>query len=317
MSGWVIVGSEGCYLVSLDGHNTPHHAGRFSACRYFFPDSLVRAMTEIERQDQRLYFRQLLSGRDFAREDPLARQMVNFCYLIGDRDSGEAVVVDPAYDVGGLLDLLAEDGMRLSGVLVSHAHPDHVGGGMMGYAIEGLSDLLEHVNVPVHVQRDEARWVTRATGVGESELVEHSSADMVQVGRSADRAGAHTRAHTRKSVLQRRGSARVSVTPCSSKDAVVPTCRAATPSRCTSRSRSALPGSATTPSFTRGISTLLSRRPRSARPACTIMCSGRALSSSGSRCSVPEGSATLERLALERSSSSARRSLASALRRTS
>jgi glyoxylase-like metal-dependent hydrolase (beta-lactamase superfamily II) len=139
-------------------------------------------MTDIEGRDQRLYFRQLLSGRDFAREDPLARQMVNFCYLIGDRESGEALVVDPAYDVGGLLDLLAEDDMRLSGVLVSHAHPDHVGGGMMGYAIEGLSDLLERVNVPVHVQRDEARWVTRATGVGESELVEHSSADVVQVG---------------------------------------------------------------------------------------------------------------------------------------
>jgi glyoxylase-like metal-dependent hydrolase (beta-lactamase superfamily II) len=133
-------------------------------------------------QDARFYFRQLLSGRDFAREDPLARQMVNFCYLIGDRDSGEAVVVDPAYDVSGLLDLLAGDGMRLTGVLVSHAHPDHVGGGMMGYSIEGLSDLLERVNVPVHVHRDEAHWVTRATGVGESDLVEHASADVVQVG---------------------------------------------------------------------------------------------------------------------------------------
>ena len=33
----------------------------------------------------RLYFRQLLSGRDFARGDMMARQMVNFVYLIGDR----------------------------------------------------------------------------------------------------------------------------------------------------------------------------------------------------------------------------------------
>ena len=32
----------------------------------------------------RLYFRQLLAGRDFARTDGIARQMVNFSYLIGD-----------------------------------------------------------------------------------------------------------------------------------------------------------------------------------------------------------------------------------------
>jgi glyoxylase-like metal-dependent hydrolase (beta-lactamase superfamily II) len=129
-----------------------------------------------------LYFRQLLSGRDFATTDTVARQMVNFTYLIGDRESGEAVAVDPAYDVKGLLDVLAEDGMRLTGVLATHAHPDHVGGGMMGYPIEGLADLLEQVSVPIHVQREEALAVTRQTGVGGTDLVEHSSGDLVDVG---------------------------------------------------------------------------------------------------------------------------------------
>ena len=36
----------------------------------------------------RFYFRQLLSGRDFAQNDPVARQMVNFVYVIGDRQTG-------------------------------------------------------------------------------------------------------------------------------------------------------------------------------------------------------------------------------------
>jgi glyoxylase-like metal-dependent hydrolase (beta-lactamase superfamily II) len=139
-------------------------------------------MTDLDASADRLYFRQLLSGRDFAHSDGLAQQMVNFCYLIGDRQSGEAVVVDPAYDVAGLLDVLEEDGMTLTGVLATHAHPDHVGGSMMGYSIEGLADLLGRVSVPVHVQREEARWVTRQTGVGESDLVEHSSGDIVKVG---------------------------------------------------------------------------------------------------------------------------------------
>ena len=49
--------------------------------------------------DDRFYFRQLLAGRDFAVGDPVATQMVNFAYLIGDRVRGECVVVDPAYAV--------------------------------------------------------------------------------------------------------------------------------------------------------------------------------------------------------------------------
>jgi hypothetical protein len=39
--------------------------------------------------DDRLYFRQLLSGRDFAAGDMMAQQMRNFAYLIGDRETGE------------------------------------------------------------------------------------------------------------------------------------------------------------------------------------------------------------------------------------
>jgi hydroxyacylglutathione hydrolase len=55
----------------------------------------VRLMATIH-PDDRLYFRQLLSGRDFATADPVAQQMVNFVYAIGDRTTGECLLVDPA-----------------------------------------------------------------------------------------------------------------------------------------------------------------------------------------------------------------------------
>ena len=145
--------------------------------------------------DDRLYFRQLLSGRDFAREDPVASQMVNFCYLIGDRRAGEAVIVDPAYDIGGLLEILAADDMRCVGVLATHFHPDHVGGDLMGYKIEGITNLLDDVSVPVHVQAAEAPWVVRATGVSQSDLVDHSGGDVVMVG-DVDIELVHTPGHT-------------------------------------------------------------------------------------------------------------------------
>ena len=132
--------------------------------------------------DDRLYFRQLLSGRDFAAGDMMAQQMRNFAYLIGDRETGDAVVVDPAYAAGDLLDTLDSDGMTLSGVLVTHHHPDHVGGSMMGFELKGLAELLERVSVPVHVNTHEALWVSRVTGIPMSDLTTHVHGDTVEVG---------------------------------------------------------------------------------------------------------------------------------------
>ncbi len=130
----------------------------------------------------RLYFRQLLAGRDFARGDLVARQMVNFAYLIGDRETGEAVAVDPAYDIQGLVDVLAADDMRLVGALATHYHPDHVGGDMMGHSIQGVADLLRVNPVPIHIQEDEKPWVQRVTGASDSDLRTHVSGDTVMVG---------------------------------------------------------------------------------------------------------------------------------------
>jgi glyoxylase-like metal-dependent hydrolase (beta-lactamase superfamily II) len=132
--------------------------------------------------DDRLYFRQLLSGRDFAIGDQMATQMVNFVYAIGDRATGECVLIDPAYDPRGLVDTVAGDGMTVTGVLATHYHADHIGGSIMGYEIAGVAGLLEHVSCPVHVQRDEIPWVTRSSGITEVHLVGHDSGDTVMVG---------------------------------------------------------------------------------------------------------------------------------------
>ena len=129
-----------------------------------------------------LYFRQLLSGRDFARHDPIARQMVNFVYAIGDRGTGEAMLVDPTYSVNDIIDTVEADGMTVTGVLATHYHQDHVGGSMMGYTIEGLSSLLERCPCPVHVQADESPWVQRTTGLSPGDLTPHHSGDVVSVG---------------------------------------------------------------------------------------------------------------------------------------
>jgi glyoxylase-like metal-dependent hydrolase (beta-lactamase superfamily II) len=138
-------------------------------------------MARVE-DDDRLYFRQLLSGRDFAADDMIAQQMRNFSYLIGDRETGDCVVVDPAYAANDLVDTLEADGMHLSGVLATHHHPDHVGGSMMGFELKGLAELLERASVPVHVNSHEAEWVSRITGIPRSDLTAHEHGDKVSVG---------------------------------------------------------------------------------------------------------------------------------------
>jgi len=143
----------------------------------------------------RLYFRQLLAGRDIAVDDPLARQMVNLVYLIGDRAGGEAVAVDPAYAPDEVIDILRADGMCLVGVLATHYHSDHVGGDLFGRDILGIAELLEQVEVPVHVHRDEVPWIERSTGVGRDSLVPHESDDVLQVGEIKIRL-LHTPGHT-------------------------------------------------------------------------------------------------------------------------
>jgi len=131
---------------------------------------------------ERLYFRQLLSGRDFAVADQMAQQMVNFVYLIGDRETREAIIVDPAYNVGDLLGVLDADDMNLVGALVTHHHADHVGGSFMGHGVEGVHELLEARAVPIHVHRDEAFSVEKTSRVDAAELISHDSGDVVEVG---------------------------------------------------------------------------------------------------------------------------------------
>jgi len=145
----------------------------------------------------RLYFRQLLAGRDFAADDQVAHQMVNFAYLIGDRETGEALIVDPAYGVRELVDLAGADGLRVTGALVTHYHPDHVGGSMMGWEIEGVAELLalDDVDARIHVNEHEAFGVKRVTGASDSDLVLHAGGDVVTVG-AIDITLVHTPGHT-------------------------------------------------------------------------------------------------------------------------
>jgi glyoxylase-like metal-dependent hydrolase (beta-lactamase superfamily II) len=155
-----------------------------------------------------LYFRQLLAGRDFAVGHPAAPQMQNFVYLIGDRDTGECMIVDPAWAVQELVDAAAADDMKITGALVTHYHPDHVGGDLWGMQVEGLAELLAAAPCPVHLHRAEADGVKQMTGLSDSDFVLHDSGDKVTVG-DIEIELLHTPGHTPGSICFRLADALV------------------------------------------------------------------------------------------------------------
>ena len=155
----------------------------------------MSATPNSDPDSNQIYFKQLLSGRDFATDDQLAQQMVNFVYLIGDKSTRECMIVDPAYAVEELLSIAENDEMKVVGALATHYHPDHVGGSMMGANIDGIATLLEKTDVPIHVQELEAQWIMRTTGVSANHLHQHQPGDTVKVG-DIEICLVHTPGHT-------------------------------------------------------------------------------------------------------------------------
>jgi hydroxyacylglutathione hydrolase len=142
-----------------------------------------------------LYIRQLLAGRDFAKADYFASQMANFVYLVGDDEDKVCMVVDPAWDIPGIINVVEQEGMALAGALVTHYHPDHVGGNIFGHNIAGLADLVALRPVKIHVNEVESEGVKKVTGLSDSDLEKHRGGDEILIGNIKVRL-LHTPGHT-------------------------------------------------------------------------------------------------------------------------
>ena len=156
-----------------------------------------------------LYIRQLLAGRDFAKADQFASQMANFVYLVGDDEQKVCMVVDPAWDVPGIVEVAEGEGMQLVGALVTHYHPDHVGGNIFGHNISGLADLVSIRPLKVHVNEIESEGIKQVTGLSDSDLAKHSGGDDILIG-NVKLSFLHTPGHTPGSQCFLAGGALVS-----------------------------------------------------------------------------------------------------------
>ncbi len=55
-------------------------------------------------------------------------QMAVFAYLVGDPITGDALVIDPADNVRGILDVAQKNKLHINYIVNTHGHVDHIGG---------------------------------------------------------------------------------------------------------------------------------------------------------------------------------------------
>ena len=108
--------------------------------------------------------------------------MQNFTYVVGDSATREVVIVDPAWDIDSLLERLDERDYTLRGALVTHYHPDHIGGSFASRNIEGLPELMAKRPAKAYAHKEEAEGVKKVTGLSDSDLVSVESGDTMKVG---------------------------------------------------------------------------------------------------------------------------------------
>jgi hydroxyacylglutathione hydrolase len=110
--------------------------------------------------------------------------MQNYVYFVGCARTRDVAVVDPAWDVPALLARAAAEGLRITDVLVSHGHFDHV---------NGVDELVEKTDARVHVNRREAEFFGLWAGRDHVRLVDHG--DELRLG-DVEVRFLHTPGHT-------------------------------------------------------------------------------------------------------------------------
>jgi hydroxyacylglutathione hydrolase len=82
------------------------------------------------------------------------------CTVLGDKASGEAMVVDPGENIPQILAILARHKLTLKQIVVTHGHIDHVGGAVRLKRATGAPILLNQNDLPLLAMMDEqAGWL--------------------------------------------------------------------------------------------------------------------------------------------------------------
>src|ERR671938_2015600 len=85
------------------------------------------------------------------------------CWIVGSRRPGEACVIDPGDEPGEILALARDMGVKITRVLASHAHLDHIMAARSILEATGAPFLLHASDVPIadSMPQSARAWIGR------------------------------------------------------------------------------------------------------------------------------------------------------------
>jgi len=108
--------------------------------------------------------------------------MENFIYLISDKKTGRAAVVDPAWEVAEVIHLAQKKGVQITDILLTHSHHDH---------INGIQPILNQYDAQLHLLKAEAQFWGQHTDLPTL----HHGGDVIKLG-DTEIEVLHTPGHT-------------------------------------------------------------------------------------------------------------------------
>jgi glyoxylase-like metal-dependent hydrolase (beta-lactamase superfamily II) len=82
------------------------------------------------------------------------------CSILGDRVTGEAIVIDPGDEVDRILEILARHKLKVRAIASTHTHIDHVGGLAALHRASGAPVLIHDADLGLYRSLDEqAQWL--------------------------------------------------------------------------------------------------------------------------------------------------------------
>ncbi len=109
--------------------------------------------------------------------------MAVFAYIVGDKESGQGLVIDPAGDIDRILSEASSSGIKIQYIVNTHGHVDHT---------SGNADMKERTGVDIIIHEDDAdmlvstpAMVLRMFGAKASPAADRTvrDGDIIEVGK--------------------------------------------------------------------------------------------------------------------------------------